>query len=111
MFPLTVYAAHELSTKTDISSAAVYGDIRYVNHRYIYADEIKGDRPPKGFDENIRKTMEGFNPKKDYLLIAGDHLQIVMLVHALAEMFAGFYVLRYEREAKGYIPVMIGTVE
>lgn len=108
---MTVYAAHELSAKTDVSSAAMYGDIRYVNHRYIFADEIKADRPPKGFEDNIHKTMEGFIPRKDYLLIAGDHLQIVMLVNALTEMHPGFYVLRYEREAKGYIPIMIGTVE
>lgn len=108
---MTVYAAHELSAKTDISSAAVYGDIRYVNHRYIYADEIKNDRPPQGFNENIQRVAQSFMPRKDYLLIAGDHLQIVMLASALSEMHSGFYVLRYEREAKGYVPIMIGNVE
>lgn len=108
---MTVYVVHELSAKTDISSAAVYGDIHYINHRYIYADELKNDRPPKGFDDNIRRTAEGFVPRKDYLLIAGDHLQLVMLASALTEMHDGFYVLRYEREAKGYVPVMIGNIE
>lgn len=108
---MTVYAAHELSSKVDVSAAAVYGDIHYINHRYIYADELKGDKPPKGFDENIRRIAEGFIPRKDYLLIAGDHLQIVMLASALTEMHTGFYVLRYEREAKGYVPVMIGDIE
>lgn len=107
---MTVYAAHELP-KIDVTGAAVYGDIHYVNHRYIYADELNGDKPPKGFDENIRRAMGGFIPRKDYLLIAGDHLQIVMLVNALSEMQSGFYVLRFDREAKGYIPIMIGNVE
>ena len=108
---MTVYAAHELSSKTDISSAAVYGDIYYVNHRYIYADELKNDRPPKGFDDNVQRVADNFVPRKDYLLIAGDHLQIIMLASALTSRHDGFYVLRYEREAKGYVPVLIGDME
>lgn len=108
---MTVFVVHQLSPKTDISSAAVYGDLKYVNHRYIYADELDGDRPPKGFLDNVHKTAEGFMPRKDYLLIAGDHLQLVMMASALTECHMGFTVLRYEREAQGYIPVTIGVIE
>lgn len=108
---MTVFVVHELSSKIDISSASLYGDVHYVNQRYIFADELKNDRPPKGFDTNIRKTALAFVPRKDYLLIAGDHLQIVMLASALTEAHGGFYVLRYEREAKGYVPVQIGDME
>lgn len=107
---MTVLVAHELSDKVDISSALTYGDVKYVNHRYIYADELDGDRPPRGFKENVDLAADGFQPKKDYLLIAGDHLQLVMISAALSERYTGFYVLRYEREAKGYIPVMIGNI-
>ena len=107
---MTVFVAHELSDKVDISGALTYGDVKYINHRYIYADELLGDSPPKGFKENVALAADGFDPKKDYLLIAGDHLQLVMLSAALAERYTGFYVLRYEREAKGYIPVKIGTI-
>lgn len=108
---MAVYVTHELSSSIDISSAEVYGDVMYVNHRYIYADEVKQDRPPKGFLENTQRAANNFNPKKDYLLIAGDNLQLVMMVSALTEAHSGFYVLRYEREAKGYLPVMIGCIE
>lgn len=108
---MTVYVVHELPPKVDVSSAAVYGDLVYVNHRYIFADELKNDRPPKGFADNVFKAAANFNPKKDYLLIAGDHLQLVMMAAELSGMHDGFYVLRYEREAKGYVPVQIGNIE
>lgn len=108
---MTVFVVHELSPKTDISSAAVYGDIRFINHRYIFADELDGDKPPKGFYDSILRSAADFLPKKDYLLIAGDHLQLVMMASALTELHAGFTVLRYEREAKGYIPVTIGEIQ
>jgi hypothetical protein len=34
-----------------------------------------------------------------------------MAVQALSEAHTGFNVLRYEREAKGYIPIQIGEIE
>ena len=107
---MAVYVTHELSPKIDISSAAVYGDLTYINHRYIYADELKDDKPPKGFSDNIQRMAFDFMPKKDYLLIAGDNLQLVMAVAALSEAHEGFFVLRFEREANGYLPVKIGNV-
>lgn len=105
---MTVYCVTELGTKIDVSSAYVYGDMYYVNSRYVFSDELKNDRPPRGFILNIDKAADAFDPRKDYLLLAGDHLQMMMMASALAIRYVEFYVLRYEREAKGYVPILIG---
>lgn len=104
---MTIYAVHPLG-KTDVSSALVYGDVEYVNHRYIFADEIAEGKPPAGFWKNIHGHLGEFNPNLDYLLIAGDHLQLLMITAWLAKRYDEFRVLRFDREAGGYVAVTIG---
>lgn len=105
---MTVFAVHPLG-KTDVSSALVYGDIEYINHRYIFADEIDDGKPPVGFWKNINDHLSEFRSNMDYLLIAGDHLQLLMATAWLASRLDDFRVLRYDREAGGYVAVTIGV--
>lgn len=105
---MTVFAVHPLGSKTDVSSALVYGDIEYINHRYIFSDEINDGQPPPGFWKNVYAHLGEFRPNMDYLLIAGDHLQLVMVTAWLAKRWDDFRVLRYDREAQGYVAVRIG---
>lgn len=105
---MTVWAVHTIKD-LDISSANAYGDIRFINNRYIYADELVDDDIPDEFGDRIEKAAEDYDPKSDYVLIAGDHLQLVALVAAVASRCPRLRVLRYDREAKGYLAVNIYT--
>ena len=106
---MTVFVTNTLDKKIDLASAVSYGDLYYINHRYVFIDELNGNSPPSGFQKNIDEAADRFQPRKDYLLIAGDHLQIVMMTAALAIRYDSFFVLRYDREARGYMPILIGN--
>lgn len=105
---MTVFAVNKPNDKRfDITPAMQYGDIRYVNFRYIYGDEIDNERLPDEPVQGMRENVERFNPEVDYLLILGDHLQLVQFTAMLATAYGQFRVLRYDREARGYFPVVI----
>lgn len=102
---MAVVVVHPVPT-IDIKSAAVYGDFQYVNRRYVYPDEISPEGAiPDDVFRNLAVTATVFNRERDYLLIAGDHLQIVTLAAMLGPPFK---VLRYDRKAEGYLPITIG---
>lgn len=107
---MTVWAVNP--TRDDVSSAQRYGDIKYANHKYVYPDEIGDDdqRPPSWAKDGIEKAADAFRPDADYLLIIGDHLQLVALSAALAIRYGRFRVLRYVPAEKAYIPVLIDVV-
>lgn len=106
---MTVYAVHPLGKAVDVSTALVYGNLKYINRRYVYSDEIgEGNRAPSQVEEAILTAADDFRPQNDYLLIAGDHLQMLMLAVALSTRHGEFNVLRFDREAAGYISVKIG---
>lgn len=97
-------------TDDDLSSIANIGEVRYVNSRYIYGDEISDDRElPHNFVRHIREAAQKFNPQLDYLLINGDHLQLVALSAELGEMYGAFQVLRWDRRERVYIAAWIRT--
>lgn len=105
---MSVYVVHSISNKdVDISSAEAYGELRLINGRYIFIDEIEDEQLPAAFVTNMLRAVDGFDPNLDYLLIAGDHLQLVTMSALLADRWGRFKVLRYDREAKGYAPVEI----
>lgn len=130
---MAVYVVHPVSD--DISRALKFGELRYINKRYVYGDELEQVRhtPQAGvldFDPTIRipesvtyhynwtvpfemqrKLVDAarvFNAETDYLLIAGDHLQLLVMTAALARVYhRGFMVLRYDRKISDYIPVRV----
>lgn len=104
---MTVLAVHPLSDK-DVSAALIYGELQYVNRRYIYPDELDGDRLPAEFKKRMLVAVDRYDPDHDYLLIAGDHLQIVAMSALLAMRWGEFKVLRFDREAKGYLVALVG---
>lgn len=91
----------------DISSAAEFGQLTPINSRYIYPDELVGvnNRLPDSFLFNLRKAVREFNPQTDYLLLAGDNVQTVMMVAMLAVQHSFFRVLRWDRKVQSYIPI------
>lgn len=115
---MTVYAVHEI--KDDIGPARKFGDVVYVNRFYIHGDELEqdlltgheeGGTPdlliPPGYRLNMERTVAKFNPEQDYLLISGDHLQLLALTAMLAVRFGSFSVLRWDRQLREYIPVRL----
>lgn len=90
-----------------------YGPITYINHRYIYIDEIDDQgHMPHSFMHNLRRAAEKFDPEEDYLLLVGDHLQLVtfaMMVHERMLPDEDLRVLRYDRKAHGHAMVRTGT--
>lgn len=105
---MTVFVVNEITD--DISAAEQWGPIRYVNHRYINGDELDDkNRIPQEFEQNMLNAAQQFNPDADYLLIVGDHLQIVAFSVILAGEKPHFNVLRWDRREKAYYPVRIET--
>lgn len=92
----------------NLKPAKNFGELVFINHRYVYVDEIgNNDQLPPNFWNPLAEAARDFNPKTDYLLIVGDHLQIIILSAMLARVHKRFQVLRYDRQAAGYFPVVI----
>jgi len=52
-------------------------------------------------------AIRAFDPGRDYLLLVGDHIQVAALCAGLGARYGAFTVLRYDRQARGYVPVRI----
>jgi hypothetical protein len=105
---MTVYVANsDKKNKHDLTGAMRYGEIRYINHKYIYADEIDDEKIPEAFIRNMVFCAEQFDPDEDYLLILGDHLQFVTFAAILATRYSYFRVLRWTGIEKAYFPVRL----
>ena len=103
---MTVWLVHPV--EQDLSSAKQWGEFRTISDRYIYADQIRDDkRIPRENQDKLLKAADKFDPKTDYFLLIGDQLQLVAFAAVLADFHRSFMVLRYDRKAEGYVPVLI----
>ncbi len=94
--------------RIDLSSAGRYGRFEYVNDHYVYADQIRPDGSlPAEQKKNMEEAAEDFDPAIDYLLIAGDHLQIVAMAALLGKRWGTFKVLRYSNSSQTYFEAKI----
>ncbi len=101
-------------TKDDVSAAGAFGDLKYVNLKYVYGDELEqatnGEQyVPAAAWEPLCECADSFDRERDYVLICGDHLQLVTLCAIMGRRHPYFKVLRWDRQARGYIPVTIIT--
>ena len=105
---MTVFVVHPV-TGFNLDAAKQFGDLSYINDRYIYGDMLTDNGLlPASILAAIAMAAEDYHPRDDYFLIAGDHLQIVAMSVELARRYPSFRVLRYDRKAEGYFPVTIG---
>jgi hypothetical protein len=112
---MTVWVAHEV--KDDIRPAERFGELRYVNKFYIHGDELGQasigpstfNAIPAGYWANMRRCYAEFHPGADYLLIAGDHLQLLALTALLVGKRGFLDVLRWDRQLRDYIPVRLSS--
>lgn len=93
----------------DISKAEAFGDIKNINYRYVFGDEIEHEQIPMPVLKQMQRCADEFDPDEDFLLIAGDHLQLIAFAAMLAARHNYFRVLRWDRKAEGYLPVQINS--
>lgn len=84
-----------------------YGKLEIINSRFIYSDEIIGERLPPEFIEKLDRAAATFVPERDFLILGGDHVQFVYFAAVLRSRYGQFRVLRWDRPAQGYVPVCI----
>jgi len=102
---MTVFAVN--MTHDDTTPALQYGDIRYINVRYVYGDEISNERLPPANMEALAQAADEFNPMRDYVLLIGDWLQLAQFLLMLGARYPGVRVLRWDKKAEGYLSVWL----
>lgn len=96
----------------DLSPLRNFGKLRFVNHKFAYADELNRDLSlPEALWSPLDLAAQEFDPERDYVAIAGDHLQVVQLVALIAQRGEPFKVLRWDRQAGGYFPVLVDLAD
>lgn len=100
-----IFSVHPV--KDDLSSALQYGPLTYINERYVYGDEIDQQNIPSAVAQKLEQAAAAFDPQTDFLLIVGDHLQLIQFSAMLASYQSWFRVLRYDRQAQGYLPIKV----
>lgn len=108
---MTVFVVHPVSD--NITPATMFGGISYVNSSYVHADELRRVNDDNLIPIDYRINMEwvalGFDPDRDFMLIAGDHLQLLALTAILIGRYGYLTVLRWDRKILEYIPVRISS--
>jgi|SRR5580693_5871619 hypothetical protein len=128
---MTVYVVHPV--RDNIAPALRFGDFKFITGGYVYGDLLeKVRRPPTlsvldfdpdatpttaeptydwglpyTFQDSLEFATRQFRPDEDYLLVAGDHLQLLAFTTMLGQLHGSFIVLRYDRKLDDYIPVRL----
>jgi ABC-type uncharacterized transport system YnjBCD permease subunit len=96
-----------VTTIRDKSKLEKWGEVRSVNQRYCYPDELEGGRLPKIFMRELEKAAEAFNPNEDLVAIVGDQGQLAQLLGLLARRHGSIGILRYDKFKDDYFKVII----
>lgn len=105
---MTVWAVHPTGHRT--ANISEFGTVVYINDRYIYADELNNDGElPISFQRNLVTASHSFRFDRDYVLIDGDHLQLVALSALLGFRLQRFRVLRWDRTVNAYVPATVSA--
>lgn len=109
---MTVWVLHPV--EHDLSAAEEFGTIRYIADRYVYIDQLgENGELPRENNMRLDAVASQFDTGKDYFLLVGDQLQSAVFIakliyHHLDEWIGcSFRVLRYDKKAGGYAPVLI----
>lgn len=94
----------------NLAPATQYGKILTVNTNYVFSDDLwPNDEIPMAYRTRLSLAANNFRPKDDYLLLAGDHLQVVHLAALIQKHHGRFRVLRWDRIAGGYVVCWTGA--
>lgn len=105
---MTVWVVHP--TEQDLTKALEWGEIRYITDRHIYVDQIgTNGEIPRENQIKMKAAADAFRYGTDYFLLIGDQLQLAAFSAIMAHYWNSFRVLRYDKKAEGYVPVLIQT--
>lgn len=94
----------------DLNGLRPWGTPVIVNRRYIFSDELDDEhRIPSKFINKFQTIVEDFLPDEDYLVLSGDILQFVTVAVMLTARHGRILALRFDKMAKGYIPVELSS--
>lgn len=106
---MTVYVVNPVARPDfDLTPAQQFGDIKYINARYVYGDEIT-DGLPSDVQDAIIQAAIAFDVERDFVLIGGDYLQLCAFMVELGRQWHPHpvRVLRWDKKAIGYIPAWV----
>lgn len=116
---MTVFVLHPV--KDDLTAALSFGELKYLHTSYIFPDQLEprgswgqGFRTfglPVSWYAKMEEHARAFEPEKDFLLMVGDHLQLLAFAALLAAWNEVFAVLRYDRDSGQYLPIDVCTAE
>lgn len=103
---MTVFVLHRSSH--DLSAAKAFGELRFILHGHIFADEIDDEQPPPEYKNRLWVAANQFDVRTDFFLLIGDQLQIALFTAMIVSLNeTEFKVLRFDQKAQGYFPVRI----
>ncbi len=102
---MTVFAVN--MTSDDTTNALQWGDIRHINLKYVYSDEIENQHLPASVEEALQRAVEDFDPVNDFMLALGDYVQMLAFARMLGVRHGKFRVLRWDKKASGYVPCWV----
>lgn len=111
----TAWVVHPV--REDLSAALRYGTLRYVTDGYCYPDQLighDGDQFPDAIISRMQFSASLFDPDSDYLVMIGDHAQLLMFAVFIAQLNPdsnSIRVLRYDRQAQGYISIRFPIIQ
>jgi hypothetical protein len=116
---VTVFVLHPV--KDDLTPALHFGRLKFLHTGYLFPDQLDNAAdasgsprfftyaPPADWRAKMEAHAAAFDPRCDYLLMVGDHLQLLAFTALLAVRHPWFTALRYSRESNGYLPVRISA--
>lgn len=109
---MTVWVIHPPARRdgaiADIQPAAKWGEIRLIHRltQYVTEDDIVGDGLSDQHMQRLIAASQEFNPMTDYLVMAGDQLQMQQFGLLLAQRYPkGYWVLRWNIKDRDYYAV------
>jgi len=106
--PSRVWMIHPVAN-INITDARRFGTICYVSPQgdYLFGDEVEDLAIPEFKRREMQFCVDEWNPDNDFLLLAGDHAQLIILGAMLAKRYSRFYMLRFDRNTRGYFPLRV----
>lgn len=101
-----VFIPHSDGTK-NIHAATAYGEPTIFTRRDIQTD-------PEGIEDCINECKDwlgNYNPNTDYILLIGDPVLISIVSALTATIFTRYTLLKWDRQTKTYIKVVINLGE
>jgi hypothetical protein len=95
------------SGRLNFTPASRFGELIPLVGRDVYPDDA--DERVHAIRIIMKSKLAEFNPAKDFLLLTGDPVAIVMAVLTLAVQTLTIRCLKWDNEHKGYFPVEVSV--